>query len=292
MLDTSAPLAPGKIIAVHINYRSRAAQRGRTPAKPSYFLKPTTSLSSSGAAVERPAGCELLGFEGEIALVIGRRTRGIRPEDGWAAVSHLTAANDFGVYDLRYADKGSNLRSKGADGFTPVGPALLAADDTRPGCPPHPHLAERRPRAGGHDGGPHLPVRTTGRRPLPAHHPRARRRDPHRDAGRRLRRAARRHRGGRGGCADRARAPEHRPVEQQHHAGRDTARRLSAPSRSPATPNARPPTVRHSAQRHLSGRAIAPRRQRMPGKVSLSHPRRSSSPMTSSPRSTASAPPR
>jgi 2-keto-4-pentenoate hydratase/2-oxohepta-3-ene-1,7-dioic acid hydratase in catechol pathway/regulator of RNase E activity RraA len=125
-------LAPGKIIAVHINYPSRAAQRGRAPKVPSYFLKPSTSLSSNGSRVERPAGCELLAFEGEIALVIGRRTRGIDPKDGWAAVASVTAANDLGVYDLRYADKGSNLRSKGADGFTPVGPSLLPASELDP----------------------------------------------------------------------------------------------------------------------------------------------------------------
>ncbi|TFC92145.1 fumarylacetoacetate hydrolase family protein [Cryobacterium breve] len=120
-------VTPGKIIAVHLNYPSRAAQRGRTPEQPSYFLKPASSLNSSGAPVERPDGCELLVFEGEIALVIGRRTRGVSPEEGWAAVSHVTAANDFGVYDLRSADKGSNLRSKGADGFTPVGPTMLSS---------------------------------------------------------------------------------------------------------------------------------------------------------------------
>ena len=39
----------------------------------------------------------------------------------------ITAANDFGVYDLRYADRGSNVRSKGIDGFTPLGPRLIAA---------------------------------------------------------------------------------------------------------------------------------------------------------------------
>ena len=46
---------PGKIIAVHLNYPSRAAQRGRTPAQPSYFLKPASSLAPSGATLERPA---------------------------------------------------------------------------------------------------------------------------------------------------------------------------------------------------------------------------------------------
>ena len=116
-----------KVIAVHINYPSRAAQRGRTPAQPSYFLKPASSLALSGSSVERPAGCELLGFEGEIALIIGTPARRVGLEDAWSHVKWVTAGNDLGVYDLRYADKGSNLRSKGGDGFTPVGPALLPA---------------------------------------------------------------------------------------------------------------------------------------------------------------------
>ncbi|KQW06405.1 hypothetical protein ASC66_07860 [Leifsonia sp. Root4] len=121
------PGTPGKIIAVHLNYPSRAAQRGRVPAKPSYFLKPASSLAASGDTLERPAGAELLAFEGEIAIIIGRRTRRVSPAEGWAAISGVTAANDFGIYDLRTADKGSNLRSKGGDGFTPLGPRVIPA---------------------------------------------------------------------------------------------------------------------------------------------------------------------
>ena len=128
--DTLA--AARKVIAVHINYPSRAAQRGRTPAQPSYFLKPSSSLALTGSAVERPAGCELLGYEGEIALVIGKAARRVEIDDAWSHVAAVTASNDLGVYDLRYADKGSNLRSKGGDGFTPVGPALIPADAVDP----------------------------------------------------------------------------------------------------------------------------------------------------------------
>jgi 5-oxopent-3-ene-1,2,5-tricarboxylate decarboxylase / 2-hydroxyhepta-2,4-diene-1,7-dioate isomerase len=128
--DTLA--AARKVIAVHINYPSRAAQRGRTPAQPSYFLKPSSSLALSGNPVERPAGCELLGYEGEIALIIGKSARRVTIDDAWSHVAAVTASNDLGVYDLRYADKGSNLRSKGGDGFTPLGPALLPADAVDP----------------------------------------------------------------------------------------------------------------------------------------------------------------
>src|SRR5580693_4587822 len=129
ILRTMAALerVPGKVVAVHSSYRSRAAERGMIPAWPSYFLKPSSSLAESGDPVARLPGCELLAFEGEVALVIGRRARLVRPADGWDHVAHLTAANDFGVYDLRYADRGSNVRSKGIDGFTPIGPRLMDA---------------------------------------------------------------------------------------------------------------------------------------------------------------------
>jgi regulator of RNase E activity RraA/2-keto-4-pentenoate hydratase/2-oxohepta-3-ene-1,7-dioic acid hydratase in catechol pathway len=122
-----AGTSPSKIIAVHVSYRSRAMERGALPPWPSYFLKPPSTLAADGDPVHRPPGCELLAFEGEVALVIGARATRVAAADAWSHVRWVTAANDFGVYDLRYADRGSNVRSKGVDGFTPVGPALIDA---------------------------------------------------------------------------------------------------------------------------------------------------------------------
>ena len=127
---TALERVPGKVVAVHSSYRSRAAERGTMPPWPSYFLKPSSSLAQSGDPVARPPGCELLAFEGEVALVIGRRARRVSRADGWDHVAAITAANDFGVYDLRHADRGSNVRSKGIDGFTPLGPRLIGARST------------------------------------------------------------------------------------------------------------------------------------------------------------------
>lgn len=126
------PSRPGKIIAVHLSYESRAAQRGRRPAAPSYFFKASSSVSPSGGTVARPHGTELLAFEGEIALVIGRAAHRVGLEHAWEHVGWVTASNDLGLYDLRANDKGSNVRSKSGDGFTPIGPALLAAGDVDP----------------------------------------------------------------------------------------------------------------------------------------------------------------
>ncbi|MFI8633370.1 fumarylacetoacetate hydrolase family protein [Microbacterium sp. NPDC077663] len=126
------PQRPGKVIAVHLSYASRADQRGRRPSAPSYFLKPSSSLAASGETIERPAGTELLAFEAEVALVIGVDARHVSPDDAWAHVAWVTASDDFGLYDLRANDRGSNLRSKGRDGFTPIGPHLIDARQIDP----------------------------------------------------------------------------------------------------------------------------------------------------------------
>ncbi len=130
MTDTIA--RPGKIIAIHLSYASRADQRGRRPAAPSYFFKPSSSVGVSGGTVERPAGTELLAFEGEIALVIGTPARRVSLADAWTHVAWVTASNDLGLYDLRANDKGSNVRSKGGDGYTPLGPHLIDARTVDP----------------------------------------------------------------------------------------------------------------------------------------------------------------
>jgi regulator of RNase E activity RraA len=95
-------------------------------------MKATSSLALTGAEVQRPADTELLQFEGEIALVIGTTARRVTPEEGWAHVGWVSASNDLGIQDIKYADKGSNVRSKSGDGYTPIGPVLLPAADLDP----------------------------------------------------------------------------------------------------------------------------------------------------------------
>jgi 2-keto-4-pentenoate hydratase/2-oxohepta-3-ene-1,7-dioic acid hydratase in catechol pathway/regulator of RNase E activity RraA len=122
------PPAPTKILAVHTNYKARAAQRGRFPDVPSYFVKPPSSAAGDGDPLVRPRGTELLGVEGEIAVIVGRQARGVAPEQGADYIGWYAPANDVCLYDMHWADRGSNLFSKGQDGFTPIGPATPAAD--------------------------------------------------------------------------------------------------------------------------------------------------------------------
>ncbi len=129
-----APVAPSKIVATHLTYRSRAEEykMARMPEAPSYFLKPPSSLSGHRAPVVRPHGCRFLNYEGEVAVVIGRRCRGVSVAEALDYVRGYTVANDWGVHDFRHADRGSMLRVKGQDGFCPLGPVLVDAADVDP----------------------------------------------------------------------------------------------------------------------------------------------------------------
>jgi 5-oxopent-3-ene-1,2,5-tricarboxylate decarboxylase / 2-hydroxyhepta-2,4-diene-1,7-dioate isomerase len=124
-----APVEPGKIVGTHLSYRSRCEEyrMAEPPAVPSYFLKPPTSLSAHGRPVARPRGCRFLNYEGEVAVVIGRRAANVPVERALEFVAGYTVANDWGVHDFRHADRGSMLRVKGQDGFCPLGPALVDA---------------------------------------------------------------------------------------------------------------------------------------------------------------------
>jgi 5-oxopent-3-ene-1,2,5-tricarboxylate decarboxylase / 2-hydroxyhepta-2,4-diene-1,7-dioate isomerase len=128
------PVEPGKILATHLTYRSRAEEyrMAQLPRTPSYFMKPPSSLSAHREPVVRPKGCRFLNYEGEIAVVIGRRCRGASLDDALDYVRGYTVANDWGVHDFRHADRGSMLRVKGQDGFCPLGPALVDAADVDP----------------------------------------------------------------------------------------------------------------------------------------------------------------
>lgn len=128
-----APVEPTKIIAVHLTYRSRLTEYGaRTPAYPSYFMKPPTTLNGHRGQIRRPKGTRFLNYEGELAVVIGKPAHGVAIEDALDYVAGYAPANDVGLHDFRHADRGAMLRVKGQDGFLPIGPALTAAADFDP----------------------------------------------------------------------------------------------------------------------------------------------------------------
>ncbi|HVU02949.1 MAG TPA: fumarylacetoacetate hydrolase family protein [Polyangiaceae bacterium] len=127
------PVSPGTIVCVHLNYRSRADEFGVAieGAHPTYFLKPPTAINAHGGNLVRPEDCALMNYEGEIAAVVGRPMRRVRPRDAWDYLAGFACANDVGVHDFRDTDAGSMLRVKGQDGFCPIGPGVVSGVDVR-----------------------------------------------------------------------------------------------------------------------------------------------------------------
>jgi 5-oxopent-3-ene-1,2,5-tricarboxylate decarboxylase/2-hydroxyhepta-2,4-diene-1,7-dioate isomerase len=128
-----APVEPSKIVAVHLTYASRVDEyAARRPAQPSYFLKPPSALNGHRGELRRPRGARFLNYEGELAVVIGRRMKGVPEDEALEYIAGYAPANDVGLHDFRHADRGSMLRVKGQDGFLPIGPALVPAGEFNP----------------------------------------------------------------------------------------------------------------------------------------------------------------
>ena len=121
--DLLAPVTPSKIICVGRNYRDHARELGNeVPTEPLLFFKPPSSLLKPGGIVRMPAASARVDFEGELALVIGRRISKFEPHtDLRTVIRGYTMANDVTARDLQKKD-GQWTRAKGFDTFCPVGP--------------------------------------------------------------------------------------------------------------------------------------------------------------------------
>ena len=117
-----APVTPSKIVCVGRNYRDHVREMGDDlPSEPLIFLKPPSSLLSSGGVIRMPASSERVDHEGELVLVIGRRVSNLKPEEWRQALRGYTLANDVTARDLQKKDD-QWTRAKGFDTFCPVGP--------------------------------------------------------------------------------------------------------------------------------------------------------------------------
>ena len=128
-----APVTPSKIVCVGRNYRDHASELGNeVPAEPLLFFKPVSSLLQPGGVVRMPAASARVDFEGELALVIGRRVRNLKAEEWTTAIRGYTLANDVTARDLQKKD-GQWTRAKGFDTFCPTGPLVSDEIDIEAG---------------------------------------------------------------------------------------------------------------------------------------------------------------
>ena len=176
-----APCEPTKILCIHLNYESRRIEfRAEPLMTPTYFQKPVTALNAHRGALCRPANCQYLNYEGEVAAVVGRPMRNVARADVWDHLAGFAPANDVGAQDFRDTDAGSMLRVKGQDGFCPIGPGLVRGVDVRESAL-RTYLNGKIVQEGKVSEmtfGDRLPAR----RPVPAHHAAAGRHRAHRHA--------------------------------------------------------------------------------------------------------------
>lgn len=118
------PALPGKVVAVGLNYRDHAEELGmEIPAEPVLFLKPRTSVIGPGEAIVMPERAKQVDYEAELAVVIGRKCRGVPAERADEVVFGYTCANDVTARDLQRLD-GQWTRAKSFDTFCPLGPFI------------------------------------------------------------------------------------------------------------------------------------------------------------------------
>jgi 2-keto-4-pentenoate hydratase/2-oxohepta-3-ene-1,7-dioic acid hydratase in catechol pathway len=127
-----APVRPGKMVCVGLNYRDHAAEMKKAlPAEPLLFMKPSTAVLDPGAAIKLPPGVGRVDYEAELAVVIGRRARRVARANAWDYVFGLTCLNDVTARDLQAKDV-QYTRAKGFDTFAPIGPCVAAGQNGAP----------------------------------------------------------------------------------------------------------------------------------------------------------------
>jgi 2-keto-4-pentenoate hydratase/2-oxohepta-3-ene-1,7-dioic acid hydratase in catechol pathway len=126
---------PGKIVAIGLNYRDHSIESGakEPPKWPVIFAKFPTSIAGPEDPIIIPAGSPDVDYEAELAVVIGRKAKGISAGNALDFVAGYMALNDVSARAWQFADR-QWVRGKSCDSFCPTGPCLTTRDDV-----PDPH---------------------------------------------------------------------------------------------------------------------------------------------------------
>jgi len=128
-----APLVPVDILCIGLNYREHAAESSsRILPNPMLFIKGGNTLNDPGAVIPMPRRSSEIDFEGELAIIIGKPAKDVSRADALEHVFGYTIANDVTARDWqRNKDLGGGqfARGKSFDGFCPLGPVIVTADE-------------------------------------------------------------------------------------------------------------------------------------------------------------------
>jgi len=122
-----APVTPGKVVAVGLNYASHLGARER-PTEPGLFAKLPSCVIGPEDDIVLPPDTESVHFEGEMVLVIGRRASRISADEAWDHLFGVTAGNDVSARHWQRDDL-QWFRAKASDTFAPLGPVVASGLD-------------------------------------------------------------------------------------------------------------------------------------------------------------------
>jgi 2-keto-4-pentenoate hydratase/2-oxohepta-3-ene-1,7-dioic acid hydratase in catechol pathway len=127
-----APIEPGKVVCVGLNYALHVAEGGDRdiPTEPVIFMKPTSAIVGPGVAVEIANLENDTHYEAELVVVIGKRAKDVSEADAEQYILGYTAGNDVSDRVLQKKD-GQWVRAKGFDTYLPLGPAIQTELDWR-----------------------------------------------------------------------------------------------------------------------------------------------------------------
>jgi 2-keto-4-pentenoate hydratase/2-oxohepta-3-ene-1,7-dioic acid hydratase in catechol pathway len=124
-----APVVPGKIVAVGLNFKDHAREMGKViPGEPLLFLKASSALNDPGGDIVYPSQSKRVDYEAELAVVIGRVTKNVQEKYAAAHILGYTCINDVTARDLQVKDV-QYTRAKGFDTFAPLGPWIVTDFD-------------------------------------------------------------------------------------------------------------------------------------------------------------------
>jgi 2-keto-4-pentenoate hydratase/2-oxohepta-3-ene-1,7-dioic acid hydratase in catechol pathway len=121
---------PGKVLCTGVNYASHKNENPAAvlPKVPFFFSKLPSALVGPGAPIAMPSSSTQLDYEVELAVLIGRRAKGLNQDNALDAVWGYTVINDVSARDVQFTDNQITL-GKGFDGFCPLGPCVVPAAD-------------------------------------------------------------------------------------------------------------------------------------------------------------------
>lgn len=126
-----APLPrPGKVVGAAFNFTDALAERGMAaPAEPVIFMRSGRTVIGPGESILVPPDVDNVGYEGELAAVIGGRALRVSRADAMRFVAGYTVHNDVSGSSLVKEDGGNFVRGKNLPASSPLGPSLVSADE-------------------------------------------------------------------------------------------------------------------------------------------------------------------